>query len=166
MESRWDSAIASIQSINFWFMNKAIELADTTFRAHKKRDGTIALHLKTYLIVYAAAEFRAKIWEAWPSSNLEEPIGPCGIVAFMKGPPRCWLQLPSMRQRKCQLRMFGSYPVNRFIWCPTNDGMLAPRSEDIADEECALFHFRVKLIVEDTKIVWFGLSMGSTAHFI
>lgn len=133
-------------------MKKTIELADTTFHAHRKRDGAIALHLKTYLIAYADAEFRARIREARPSSNLEEPIGPCGIEAFMNGIPRCWLQLPKMRQRECQLQMFGLYPADRFISYPTNNGMLTSRIEDIADEECALFHFWVKLIVDDAKI--------------
>jgi hypothetical protein len=41
-------------------MKKAIELADTTFRAYKKKNGATVLHLRTYLIVYADADFRAK----------------------------------------------------------------------------------------------------------
>jgi hypothetical protein len=70
----------------------------------------------------------------------------------MKASPRCWLQLPKKPQRKCELQMFGLYPASRSIACPTNDGMVTYRSEDIADEECALFYFWVKLIVKDTKI--------------
>lgn len=133
-------------------MKKAIELADTTFRAHKKRDGTTALHLKTYLIVYADAAFRAKIQDARASLNLEAPDNPCGIQAFMKQSPRCWLQLPNRRQDECEIYRFGRYPASRLIERPANGGWVTHQIEFIADEQCTLFYFWVRLVVADTKI--------------
>ena len=128
-------------------MKQAIELPDTTFRAFKKKTGAIALHLRTHLIVYADAAFRAKIQEARPTFplNLEEPMKPSGLSAFFKEHPCCWLQFPGGKPCECEVS-YGCYPERRWIERPSGDRWVTSHPEDITDEECVLFFFHIKLI--------------------
>jgi len=125
-------------------MKKAIELADTTFRAYKKMNGATALHLRTHLIVHADAAFRAKIQDASPSLNLNEPMKPVGLSAFMKF-PRCWLQLPGRKQFECEVS-HSCFPATRAIQRPAGGKWVTYETQDIADEECTLFYFWAKMI--------------------
>jgi len=81
------------------------ELADTTFRARRKKNGAITLHLKTYLLLHADADFHSKIKEAYPkwSEIIAGTIGPRGLSAFLNGRPRCWLRLPDKKEKECEL---------------------------------------------------------------
>jgi hypothetical protein len=131
-------------------VNKAIELADTTFRAYKKKTGAIVLHLRTYLIVYADSVFRAKIRKASPSLKLDEPMKPAGLSAFMKESPRCWLQLPNRKQCECDLS-YSCFPVTRSKERAAGK-WVTYEIEDIADKECTLFFFWAKVIISDRSI--------------
>jgi hypothetical protein len=132
-------------------MKKAIELADTTFRAYKKKKGATVLHLRTHLIVYADADFRTKIREARPSLKLDEPMKPAGLSAFMNEHPRCWLQFLDRKQRECELS-YSCYPETRSIELPAGDRWVTYDFKDITDEECLLFFFWVNIIVRDVDI--------------
>jgi len=56
-----------------------IELADTTFRAYKKKDGGISLHLRGYLLVHTNAGFR--------------------LSAYLKN-IKCWIRLPGRKEQE------------------------------------------------------------------
>jgi hypothetical protein len=105
----------------FRIMKKAIELADTTFRAYRKGNGGIILHLRTHLIVYADADFRTKIKNAWPSLKWDEPRKPSGLSVFMKESPRCWLKFSNTKQFECEIS-YACFPEARSIEHPTGDG--------------------------------------------
>jgi hypothetical protein len=130
-------------------VKKVIELADTTFRAYKKKNGAIALHLRSHLIVYAGADFRAEIRNARPS--LDEPMKRFGLSAFLKGPPRCLLQLPGKKERECEF-FYGLFPETCSIERPTEGIWVTYDYEDIADEECTLFFFMAQLTIGDKQI--------------
>jgi hypothetical protein len=139
-------------------MKKAIELADTTFRAYKKENGAIALHLRTHLIVRADASFRAKIHEASPQYpiNLNEPMKPCGLSAFLSERPRCWLHFQGKTPRECEVT-YSCYPASRQMERPAGGKWVTYESQDIADNECTLFYFWAKMIhrretIEETSI--------------
>ena len=132
-------------------MKKAIELADTTFRAYKKKNGATVLHLRTHLIVYAKADFRAKIREAQPSFELGEPKKPCGLSAFMKEHPRCWLQLPGRKKSECQVG-YACYPEMRSIERSAGGPWVTFDREDISDDECVLFFFSGYMVVRDLNV--------------
>jgi hypothetical protein len=136
-------------------MKKAIELADTTFRAYKKENGAVALHLRTHLIVYADAKFRAKLRETRPTFpiNLNEPMKPLGLSAFLNESPRCWLQLLGRKQCECELS-YSCFPVTRSKERPvgTAGKWVTYETEDIADEKCTLFYFSAKMIFRDENI--------------
>jgi len=134
-------------------MKKAIELADTTFRAYKTGNGDIALHLRTYLMVYANADFLAKIRNARPSLNLYEPEKPAGLSAFMKEHPRCWLQLPGRKQRECELS-YSCYPASRSIQRPSRPGWVTLETQDIADEESTIFYCSAKMTVRGDEDIF------------
>ena len=140
-------------------MKRAIELADTTFRAYKKKDGATALHLRTYLIVYADADFRAQIWKAQSSLKLDEPEKPVGLYAFMKGLPRCWLQLPGRKQCECNVG-YSPFPETRSIHRPAGGPWVTFDREDITDEECVLFYFSGYMIFRDVDIFGDGNFRG------
>ena len=57
-----------------------IELADTTFRAYRKKSGAIALHLRGYLLVHSDAGFR--------------------LSAYLRD-IRCWITLPGRKEHEC-----------------------------------------------------------------
>ncbi|MGA2178432.1 MAG: hypothetical protein ABSH15_02460 [Verrucomicrobiota bacterium] len=132
-------------------MKKAIELADTTFRAYKKKNGAIALHLRTHLIVYADADFRAKLRNSRPSLKLGEPMKPFGLSAFLKERPRCWIQLPARKPYECELS-YSCFPERRSIERPAGGIWVTYDFEDITDEECVLFFFLAQLTIGDKKI--------------
>jgi hypothetical protein len=135
-------------------MKKVIELADTTFRAYKKKNGAIALHLRTHLIVYADATFRAKLRETWSNYdpiNLDKPTKPLGLSAFMKESPRCWLQLFGKKERECQFS-YSVFPERRSFERPAGGHWVTYDYEDIADEECTLFFLTAQLTIGDKKI--------------
>ena len=132
-------------------MKKAIEVADTTFGAYKKRDGSVALHLITYLIVYANADFRTQIRKATPSLNLDEPMKPAGLGTFMKECPRCWLQLPGRKPQNCELS-YACYPATRSILRPSGAHWFTYEPQDITDGESILFSFWATMIVRDEDI--------------
>jgi hypothetical protein len=136
-------------------MKKAIELADTTFRAYTKKSGAIALHLRTHLIVYADADFRAKIRNARPSLKLDEPMKPCGLSAFMLEHPRCWIQFLGRKPCECELS-YSCYPETRSIERPAGDRWVTYDYKDITDEECVLFFFRASIIFRDKDGDTFG----------
>jgi len=138
-------------------MKKAIELADATFRAYKKKSGATSLHLRTWLIVYADADFRTKIQNARPSLNLNEPTKPSGLSAFMKEFPRCYLQLPNKRRQECEVS-YSCYPAARSIQRPAGGHWITLERQDIADEECTLFYFWVATIIRDGNIFGEGLA--------
>ena len=127
-------------------MNKVIELADTTFRAYKKGNGATILHLRTHLIVYADANFRAKIKNAWPTQELGEEWKPCGLSVFMNKGPQCWLKFPGAKQRECEIS-YACFPEARSIQHPAGDGFVTMEQKFITDEECVLFLFFAHMIL-------------------
>ena len=140
-------------------MKKAIELADTTFRAYKKKSGAIVLHLRTHLVVYANSDFRKKIHAARLSLKLDEPEKPSGLSAFMKEHPRCWLQLPGRKQSECQVG-YAFYPETRSIEHREVGPWVSFSREDIADDECVLFFFSGYMVVRDYDVFGKGNSRG------
>ena len=56
------------------------ELADTTFRAYKKKDGRVSLHCRGYLLVHTNAGFR--------------------LDAYLRD-IHCWLTLPKTKEHEC-----------------------------------------------------------------
>jgi hypothetical protein len=130
-------------------MKKAIELADSTFRAYKKKNGATALHLRTYLIVYADADFRAKIRNAQPS--VDNPTERYGLSAFFKESPRCWLKLSGKKERECEF-FYGVFPETRSIERPAGDVGVTYVYEDIMYEKCVLFFFHVNTIFRDVDV--------------
>jgi hypothetical protein len=140
-------------------VKKAIELADTTFRAYKKKNGATALHLRTHLIVYADAVFRAQIWKAQPALKLDEPEKPIGLYAFMKGFPRCWLQLPDRKQCECNVG-YSPFPEARSIKRPAGGPWVTFDRKDITDEECVLCYFSGYMVFRDVDIFGEGNFRG------
>jgi hypothetical protein len=136
-------------------MKRAIELADTTFRAYKKKSGATVLHLRTHLIVYADADFRAKIRNSWPSLKLDEPIKPVGLSAFFKERPRCWIRLSSRKPCECELS-YACYPEKRSIERPAGGHFVTYDHKDITDDECVLFFFLAEILFRDRDMDIFG----------
>jgi len=126
-------------------MKKAIELADTTFRAYRKKNGATALHLKTHLIIQANAEFRSKIQNARPWINKQRH----GLSAFMAKHPECSLKLSNGQKLECELVGYCPDPESRSISHPTGGGYVTFESQDITDGECLLFRFYVEMILRD-----------------
>jgi hypothetical protein len=54
------------------------ELVDGTFRAYKKKDGRIALHSRTYLLIHTNVGFR--------------------LSAYLPGGVRAWLKIPERKE--------------------------------------------------------------------
>jgi hypothetical protein len=75
---------------------------------------------------------------------------PLGLSAFFKQSPRCWLQLPGRKPRECEL-CYSCFPETRLKERPAGK-WVAFETEDIADEECALFHLWSKMILQDGNI--------------
>lgn len=119
-------------------MKKAmIELADTTFRAYRKKNGATALHLRSYLIVHTDAAFRAK----WNAARAERRIilgAPSGLSLFLKGLPRCWVRLPGKEQHECDL---ATYSVSRVQRWAENSGLMILEDVSHYNKECFLHHF-------------------------
>jgi hypothetical protein len=140
-------------------MKKAIELADTTFRAYKKKNGATVLHLRSYLVVYADVNFRTKIREAggmadWTDWN-EELMKKRGLSAFFKVSPNCWLKFPNGERHKCSVG-YCYDPEARSFLRPASDGQLYFQKEDITDGECVLFLFFIEVILRDKNTDIFG----------
>jgi hypothetical protein len=141
-------------------MKKPIELADTTFRAYKKRNGATILHLRTHLIVYADADFRTKIKNAQPSLNWDKPEKPSGLSAFMKEFPQCWLKFPGAKQFECEVS-YTCFPEARSIQHPTGDGYVTMENKYITDGKCVLFMLFAHVILKsDTNIFGDGNYSG------
>ena len=60
-------------------MSVKIDLADSTFRAYRRRDGDISLHLRGYLLVHTDAGFR--------------------LGAYLKA-IKCWIKLPGRKEEE------------------------------------------------------------------
>jgi len=146
-------------------MKKAIELADTTFRAYKKKSGATVFHLRTFLVVYADENFRAKIRGDGLIIDWNEPRKPHGLSAFLEVSPDCWLKLSNGERLKCRIGYCGE-PEACSFYRPASDGRLYFQKEDITDGECVLFHFFVEAILRDKNADifgdgnYFGLSMA------
>jgi len=70
-----------------------IELADTTFRAYRKKSGAIALHLRGYLLVHTDAGFR--------------------LSAYLRD-IRCWITLPGKKEHECDSVSFSEWTVCKY----------------------------------------------------
>ena len=76
-----------------------IELADTTFRAYKKRSGFISLHLRSFLLVHTGVGFR--------------------LSAYLKE-VRCWITLPGSKEQAFDSVSIGDAPE-----CNLDRGIMA-----------------------------------------
>jgi hypothetical protein len=76
-----------------------IELADTTIRAYKKKDGSISLHLRSFLLVHTNAGFR--------------------LAAYLKD-VRCWITLPGRKEQA-----FDWVSVTEVPACKVDQGIMA-----------------------------------------
>jgi hypothetical protein len=133
-----------------WLMKNAlIELADTTFRAYRKKNGAIALHLRSYLIVHTDAAFRAKREEARAKRRVGTLSTLRELSLFVDVSPRCWIRLPGKTQHECDLVYYSEYPVKR----PTVNSELIV-FEEVNDhyKECILHHFWVDTILGDKNV--------------
>jgi len=125
----------------------AIELADTTFRAYRKRNGAIALHLRSYLLVHTNPDFRAE-WERartkWRAIIGGHPM-PAGLSLFLDVTDGCSIRLPGKQEVACEVS-YSTWPVPRSAKKP---GLLF---EDVADDESMLFDFWVKTVVSKENV--------------
>lgn len=79
--------------------HQMIELADTTVRAYKKKNGFISLHLRSFLLVHTKAGFR--------------------LDAYLKD-IRCWIALPGRKEEA-----FDSVPFSEAPTCKVDQGIMA-----------------------------------------
>jgi hypothetical protein len=70
-----------------------IELADTTFRAYRKKSGAVALHLRGYLLIYTNAGFR--------------------LSAYLRD-IRSWITLPGKKAYECDSVSFSERTVCKY----------------------------------------------------
>lgn len=70
-----------------------IELADTTFRAYRKKTGAIALHLRGYLVVHTNVGFRLSVY-------LRDI--------------RCWITLPGKKEHECDSVAFSEWTACKY----------------------------------------------------
>jgi hypothetical protein len=128
-----------------------IELADTTFRAYRKKNSAIALHLKSYLIVHTDAAFRAKLKAAHAKRRIIHgaPSTLMGLSLFLNDLPRCWIRLPGKAQHECDSATYSESPVKR--WAATSGLMVR---EDVSDynKERILHDFWVETILGDKNV--------------
>jgi hypothetical protein len=70
-----------------------LELADTTFRAYRKKRGGAALHLRGRLLIHTDASFR--------------------LSAYLKT-LRCWITLPGHSEIECDSVAYSEHPLCKF----------------------------------------------------
>ena len=81
------------------FRHQMIELADTTIRAYKKKNGFISLHLRSFLLVHTNVGFR--------------------LAAYLKD-IRCWIALPGRNEQA-----FDWVSVSEAPACKVDQGIMA-----------------------------------------
>lgn len=128
-------------------MRKRIELADTTFRAYHTKDGSIVLHLTSYLTLRADAAIRSKLETSRRNlstimSGNEKPEGLCVLLSRF---PRCWIQLPGRKRTECDVS-YSAWPASR----PTRKS--CPVMESVDDNGHMLFHFWAKASIRDKQL--------------
>ena len=128
-------------------MRKRIELADTTFLAYRKKDGSIVLHLTSYLTLRADAAIRSKLETSRRTlpmimSGIQRPEGLCVLLSKF---PRCWIQLPGRKRIECDVS-YSVWPASR----PTRKS--CPVMESVDDNGYTLFHFWAKAFTRDKQL--------------